>query len=104
MSWYVRRGEREIGPLGEDALRALVGTGQVTRDTPLWREGLSGWTTAGALPGVLGPRASAPCVPSPGPAIAVASDSARPTAAATAAATVPEPATPWRRYWARSAD
>jgi hypothetical protein len=59
MTWYVRRGEREIGPLGADALRALVGTGQVTSDTPLWREGLPDWTAAGALPGVLGPRANA---------------------------------------------
>lgn len=58
MRWYVRRGEREIGPLGEEALRALVGTGQITDDTQLWREGLSGWTKARALPGVLGPRAS----------------------------------------------
>jgi hypothetical protein len=59
MIWYVRRGDREIGPLGEDALRALVGTGRVSADTPLWREGLPGWTAAAALPGVLGPRAAA---------------------------------------------
>jgi hypothetical protein len=59
MVWYVRRGDREIGPLGDDALRALVGTGQVNPDTPVWREGLSGWTAAGTLPGLLGPRASA---------------------------------------------
>ncbi len=67
MTWYVRRGEHEIGPLGEDALRALVGTGQVTSDTPLWREGLPDWTAAGALPGVLGPRAAqTPAVPRAG--------------------------------------
>jgi GYF domain 2 len=57
VKWYVRRGEREIGPLGEEALRALVGTGQITPDTQLWREGLPGWTAAAALPGVLGPGA-----------------------------------------------
>jgi hypothetical protein len=65
MIWYVRRGEREIGPLGEDALRALVGTGLVTLDTPLWREGLPGWTAAGTFPGVLGPKAGAAPVPQP---------------------------------------
>jgi hypothetical protein len=59
MIWYVRRGDREIGPLGEDALRALVGTGQVIADTPLWREGLRGWTAAATLAGVLGPKAAA---------------------------------------------
>ena len=64
MIWYVRRGERERGPLGEEALRALVGTGQVTPDTMLWREGLPDWTAAGALPGVLGPgAAAAPAAP-----------------------------------------
>ena len=66
MIWYVRRGEHEIGPLGEDALRALVGTGQVSRDTPLWREGLPDWTAAGALPGVLGPK-GAGSAPDPQP-------------------------------------
>jgi hypothetical protein len=83
MIWYVRRGERELGPLGEDSLRALVGTGQVTADTPLWREGLPGWTAAAALPGVLGPRAAA---------------------APRAGATPFELARPWRRYWARYLD
>lgn len=78
MSWYVRRGEHEIGPLGEDALRALVGTGQVSADTPLWRAGLSGWTAARLLPGVLGPRSALQLAPAL--------------------------ATPWRRYWARSFD
>lgn len=91
MTWYVRRGEREIGPLGEDGLRALVGTGQITPYTPLWREGLPGWTPALALPGVLGPRAAA----------SFAADS---RSAVTAASTPREPATPWRRYWARSID
>lgn len=78
MIWYVRRDERELGPLGEDALRALVGTGQVTPDTPLWREGLADWTAAGALPGVLGPRAAA--VPGPQPVTTVIDSTRTPAA------------------------
>jgi hypothetical protein len=58
MLWYVLRGDREIGPLGEEALRALVGTGQIGADTLLWHDGLRGWTAAATLPGVLGPRAA----------------------------------------------
>ena len=105
MSWYVRRGEREIGPLGEDALRALVGTGQITADTQLWREGLSGWTAALALPGVLGPRATAPRAPAPRPEITVAPEPNQSAAAASQADdALHELATPWRRYWARSLD
>jgi uncharacterized RDD family membrane protein YckC len=127
MSWYVRRGECDIGPLGEDALRALVGTGQITADTPLWREGLSGWTAALELPGVLGPLAvarvarltqsSATGAAEPGlPPAMRAPDSARPTGIRTcesprAAAsssladeTLREVPRPWRRYWARALD
>jgi len=105
MNWYVRRGEREIGPLGEGALRALVGTGQIAPETQLWREGLADWTAASALPDVLGPRAAVPFAPRAQPAIAVASDSTLPAApAAVGGATSLDPATPWRRYWARSVD
>ncbi|HEV7137231.1 MAG TPA: RDD family protein [Steroidobacteraceae bacterium] len=117
MSWYVRRGELEIGPVGEDALRALVGTGQITADTQLWREGLSGWTEAIALPGVLGLRAAAPCASSPRPpliqavpdaprwmAAAPAGTALEADAALPAGATLAAPAPPWRRYWARSLD
>lgn len=104
MSWYVRRGEYEIGPLGEDALRALVGTGQITHDTRLWREGLSHWTAASALPSVLGPRAAAPCTPSPRPVIAATSASDDALAPSMAGVTLNQLATPWCRYWARSVD
>lgn len=105
MSWYVRHGEREIGPLGEEALRALVGTGQIVHDTPVWREGLATWTAASALPGVLGPRAALPPAPSGQPASAATSDATRPAAASPVTGATPlELATPWRRYWARSLD
>ena len=92
MTWYVRRGESELGPLGDDALRALVGTGQVTADTPLWREGLPDWTAAAALPGVLGPRGVA--TRSPGPQ----------ASGVVAGVATWGPASPWRRYWARCLD
>ena len=105
MSWYVRRGEREIGPLGDEALRALVGTGQIIHDTQLWREGLSRWTAAGLIPDVLGPRAIVSLGPGGQTAITATSDSTRaatdsPGAGAAALAL----ATPWRRFWARSLD
>ncbi|MGH8169919.1 MAG: RDD family protein [Steroidobacteraceae bacterium] len=109
MSWYVRRGEHEIGPLGDDALRALVGTGQITADTQLWREGLPAWTEAIGLPGVLGPRASplassALASSARPPVVAGAPDSSRPVGSASVGTTLAEPAPLWRRYWARSLD
>ena len=117
MIWYVRRGEGEIGPLGDDALRALVGTGQITPDTQLRREGSPGWTAALALPGILGPRGAAsvasvaPGTPAAPPTPAVRASHAIVCAPAQASAppsAVIEPArelaSPWRRYWARSLD
>lgn len=103
MIWYARCGECEIGPLGEEAVRALVGTGRITADTPLWHEGLSAWTAAGALPGVLGPRAAAPLAP--GLRAAAPPASFRSAASASRDGSTPrELAPPWRRYWARSLD
>lgn len=87
MKWYVRRGECEVGPLGEDALRALVGTGQITDDTQLWREGLSGWTDARAIPGILGPKAS------------VSAAVTSPSTAAVGPRTLAPPAGAKRRIW-----
>ncbi|MHB8816379.1 MAG: RDD family protein [Steroidobacteraceae bacterium] len=105
MIWYVRRSEREIGPLGDDALRALVGTGQITPDTQLWREGLSGWTSASVLPGILGPRGAASPATDSQPPVALASEPPRAAVGSPAiGATIFELATPWRRYWARSLD
>ena len=105
MSWYVRRGEREIGPLGEDALRALVGTGQILHDTQVWREGLSTWAAAGALPGVLGPQAAVPLTSSGQQALVAASDATRQAAASPVTRAAPlELATPLSRFWARSLD
>ncbi|MGH8179876.1 MAG: RDD family protein [Steroidobacteraceae bacterium] len=108
MIWYMRRGEREIGPVGDDALRALVGTGQITPATRLWHEGLSGWTAALELPGVLGPRTATPFGPTtaglqPSPPIAPAPPAATASTSSVDAAPL-EPATPWRRYWARLID
>lgn len=108
MIWYVRCDEREMGPLGEDALRALVGTGRITADTQLWREGLSGWTAASVLPGVLGPRAAAPLAAdprvAPGSRPSAAPESSRSVAPVSRDDTLRELAPPWRRYWARSLD
>jgi GYF domain 2 len=39
MDWYVQMGERQLGPLSEDALRAMAASGQIGPDTLLWRAG-----------------------------------------------------------------
>lgn len=44
--WHYAVGERSEGPVPEEDLRARLGRGEIEGDTPVWREGLPGWTTA----------------------------------------------------------
>lgn len=50
--WYYARGEEQVGPVGEDELRALIAGGQVTADTLVWTQGMSNWIAAGRVPGL----------------------------------------------------
>ncbi len=48
MDWHYERGGKSYGPVPADDLHALIRSGQVTRDTPVWHRGLSGWIAAGS--------------------------------------------------------
>ena len=85
MSWYVRTAEREIGPLSEEALRAIAATGQIGADALVCRSGTAEWTTAEAAGLLLFPVES--------PAHQSNDDPGPETIA-----------TPWRRFWARLLD
>jgi membrane protease subunit (stomatin/prohibitin family) len=50
--WFVGVGGTQQGPYDEGALRGLVGAGTLTRSTPVWREGMSGWLPAEQVPAV----------------------------------------------------
>ena len=51
-TWYFAVGDEERGPVTEAQIRTLIGTGNLTRDDLVWREGLSDWTPAGEVPGL----------------------------------------------------
>jgi uncharacterized RDD family membrane protein YckC len=85
MSWYVRRDGEELGPVTEEALRALTATGQVDAGTLVRREGEDEWLAAGTVPGLIAP-------PPPPPAAPAEPD------------TVTDAARPWPRFWARQFD
>jgi len=45
MNWYYRDGDQQVGPVADEAMQALIRTGVLSANTPVWREGLSDWTT-----------------------------------------------------------
>jgi len=44
--WYYVDRDRRIGPLERAEMERLVGTGEITGSTLVWREGMDGWETA----------------------------------------------------------
>lgn len=44
--WYYVDRDRRIGPLERAEMERLVGTGEITGNTLVWREGMDGWETA----------------------------------------------------------
>lgn len=49
-SFFVALDGQQSGPHGMDALRGHAREGTLTRETLVWREGMSGWTPAGQVP------------------------------------------------------
>ncbi|CAM5787364.1 SPFH domain-containing protein [Cellulomonas persica] len=61
--WYYSTGNAQAGPVTPEALAQLVGTGQVSRDTLVWKQGLSAWTAAGQVPHLAGLFTAPPPLP-----------------------------------------
>jgi GYF domain 2 len=66
--WYFAIDEEERGPVTEAQLRTLIGTGNLSRDDLVWREGLNDWVPAWQVPGLfdkeVGSRAADAASPS----------------------------------------
>ncbi|MBF9043127.1 DUF805 domain-containing protein [Rhodobacterales bacterium HKCCE4037] len=45
-SWYHADGDERLGPVEASEIERLIGTGHITRDTLVWRDGLDGWERA----------------------------------------------------------
>jgi uncharacterized RDD family membrane protein YckC len=92
MSWYVRTGGREIGPISEQTLRAMSATGQLDVATLVRRSDSTQWLAVAAVPAILPPPGAAPL------------PRRLPTPTVEAVADEVDIATPWRRLWARMLD
>ncbi len=45
MNWYYVDAGQQAGPISEDELASLAGSGKIQPDTLVWREGMATWLT-----------------------------------------------------------
>ena len=50
--YYTALDGKQAGPFGADALKEQIRSGQLTKDTLVWSEGMAAWTAARDVPGV----------------------------------------------------
>lgn len=67
--WYYSKGGQQSGPVSEDQMRQMVGSGQVGGPDLIWREGMANWLPVGQVPefGGGGAPAAAPQYGAPQP-------------------------------------
>ncbi len=68
MNWYYAEAGQQVGPVTEEELLRLVGTGRIRSDTLVWHEGLANWQAYGELKPGPGPLPDSPAPPVAGPA------------------------------------
>ena len=54
MDWYYVRGEERVGPLNEADFESLVASGEISKDTLVWHEGMGEWQEYSRLHGAKG--------------------------------------------------
>jgi membrane protease subunit (stomatin/prohibitin family) len=47
--WFVGVNGQQQGPLDQNALMSMISSGQLTRDSLVWQQGMAGWTKAGEV-------------------------------------------------------
>lgn len=50
VNFHIHMNGQQMGPYGMDVLKQGVGSGQFTRETMVWREGMPQWIQAGSVP------------------------------------------------------
>ncbi len=65
--WYFTRQGQQQGPVSRESLEQLALTGQLQPTDHVWCEGMSGWQTAGTVPGLFAPGQGPADTPPAGP-------------------------------------
>jgi len=47
MEWYYMDDGTQVGPVNDDAIKSLIGSGVIDASTPVWRDGMQDWMEAG---------------------------------------------------------
>jgi hypothetical protein len=92
--WFVRRGDKVLGPVDSGKLKSLATSGQINQSTQIAQQAAGPWVNAGTIRGLFG--TSPPAVQSPGRA--TVPPPLMPTQPSTAVATAAKPK-PWFRRW-----
>ncbi len=53
-AWHYQWQGQQVGPVSQPALMGLLQSGEITIDTPVWREGLPAWAPLGEALGIPG--------------------------------------------------
>jgi hypothetical protein len=53
-AFHVALGGQQVGPFDLAALQQYVQSGQLTRETLVWKQGMANWTAAGQVPDLSG--------------------------------------------------
>jgi membrane protease subunit (stomatin/prohibitin family) len=64
-AWYVAAAGQTRGPLTAEQLMQAIAAGQVTAASQVWTAGMTGWTTAGQVPQLVGAFGAVPPPPPP---------------------------------------
>jgi hypothetical protein len=67
VQFFIHVSGQQMGPYGVDVLAQGVPTGQFTTQTPVWRQGMSGWAPAGTVPELAALFGPPPMPPAGGP-------------------------------------
>ena len=67
-AWFFASSGQQQGPYGEAQFRDFIARGEVTPDTLVWTEGMSGWQRAADVPGLMA-GARPPAMPQVGPPV-----------------------------------
>ncbi|MCV9942968.1 MULTISPECIES: RDD family protein [unclassified Rhizobium] len=98
--WYYAVEQNQKGPVGEDELRELIESGQITSETYLWHEGMDAWQRATEHPEF----ASAFVAPPPLPVVQLSKGPPPAFEPRVGGQGVVITSRPWPRFWARFID
>jgi len=67
VQYFISVNGQQQGPFNTDALKQMIAQGQLTKETFVWKQGMSGWSAAGEVPEVAGLFGAVPPPPPPPP-------------------------------------